>query len=167
LITFGEGYHNFHHEFPYDYRNGAHYKAYDPTKWVIWTLSWVGLTTDLMMFDKETIAKGKLQMVEKEIIKERAALHWGPPEETLPLYTAEKVKEESEKGETLMMCDGYVHDVRAFVSVHPGGSGILKAYLGKDVTAQFNGKVYNHSNAARNILQTLRVAKFVEKDHSE
>jgi stearoyl-CoA desaturase (delta-9 desaturase) len=32
LFTFGEGYHNFHHEFPYDYRNGLLWYHYDPGK---------------------------------------------------------------------------------------------------------------------------------------
>lgn len=67
LITFGEGYHNFHHEFPYDYRNGAEYHSFDPTKWLIWTLSFVGGTYDLMKFDNETIEKGKVQMLEKQV----------------------------------------------------------------------------------------------------
>lgn len=33
LITLGEGYHNFHHEFPSDYRNAIQWYQYDPTKW--------------------------------------------------------------------------------------------------------------------------------------
>lgn len=28
----GEGYHNYHHEFPTDYRNGVALTAWDPTK---------------------------------------------------------------------------------------------------------------------------------------
>ena len=40
----GEGYHNYHHEFPHDYRNGVKPWQWDPTKWLIWTLSKVGLT---------------------------------------------------------------------------------------------------------------------------
>lgn len=162
LVTFGEGYHNFHHEFPYDYRNGAHYKAFDPTKWIIWTLSWVGLTYDLMMFSQETITKGKLQMNEKELKRQMAALHWGPPEQTLPTWTMEQVLQFGKEGEKLMVCEGYVHDVRAFLDEHPAGAGIMKPYLNKDVTRQFNGSVYNHSNAARNILRTLRVAKLAD-----
>jgi stearoyl-CoA desaturase (delta-9 desaturase) len=47
LVTFGEGYHNFHHEFQYDYRNGVKYWQFDPTKWTIWTLSKLGLASDL------------------------------------------------------------------------------------------------------------------------
>ena len=39
LITFGEGYHSFHHRFPFDYRNGPRWWQYDPGKWLIWTLS--------------------------------------------------------------------------------------------------------------------------------
>lgn len=35
VLTFGEGYHNFHHEFPSDYRNGVKWFSYDPTKWCI------------------------------------------------------------------------------------------------------------------------------------
>ncbi|KAJ3023459.1 UNVERIFIED_CONTAM: hypothetical protein HDU68_008597 [Siphonaria sp. JEL0065] len=47
LITFGEGYHNFHHEFPSDYRNALEWYQYDPTKVVIWLASLGGLTDNL------------------------------------------------------------------------------------------------------------------------
>ena len=35
LITYGEGYHNFHHIFQNDYRNGVRWWQYDPSKWLI------------------------------------------------------------------------------------------------------------------------------------
>lgn len=47
LLTFGEGYHNFHHLFAHDYRNGVRWWQYDPSKWLIKALSWVGLTKNL------------------------------------------------------------------------------------------------------------------------
>jgi stearoyl-CoA desaturase (Delta-9 desaturase) len=47
LVTFGEGYHNFHHRFPYDYRNGARWWQYDPSKWMIWLLARAGLATSV------------------------------------------------------------------------------------------------------------------------
>jgi stearoyl-CoA desaturase (delta-9 desaturase) len=47
FFTFGEGYHNYHHEFQHDYRNGPKVLNWDPTKWTIWMLSKVGLTSDL------------------------------------------------------------------------------------------------------------------------
>lgn len=47
LLTFGEGYHNYHHLFAHDYRNGVRWWQYDPSKWLIKALSWVGLTKNL------------------------------------------------------------------------------------------------------------------------
>ncbi len=45
FFTFGEGYHNFHHEFQHDYRNGVKPWNFDPTKWSIWILSKIGLVS--------------------------------------------------------------------------------------------------------------------------
>ncbi len=47
LITNGEGYHNFHHHFPSDYRNGVRWYQWDPSKWFIAILAKGGLTWDL------------------------------------------------------------------------------------------------------------------------
>ncbi len=62
FFTFGEGYHNYHHIFEYDYRNGIHWWQYDPTKWLIKSLSWVKLTSNLRKTPEERIEKAKLQM---------------------------------------------------------------------------------------------------------
>ena len=35
VVTYGEGYHNFHHIFAHDYRNGVRWWQWDPTKWLI------------------------------------------------------------------------------------------------------------------------------------
>jgi len=47
LFTFGEGYHNYHHSFQSDYRNGPRWWNCDPTKWLIWCLGRVGLASSL------------------------------------------------------------------------------------------------------------------------
>lgn len=47
LVTIGEGYHNFHHQFPMDYRNAIRWYQYDPTKWFIWVCSVLGLASHL------------------------------------------------------------------------------------------------------------------------
>ncbi|MGB0910593.1 MAG: acyl-CoA desaturase [Nitrospirales bacterium] len=47
LLTFGEGYHNYHHMYQSDYRNGPQWYNFDPSKWLIWTLSKLGLAYDL------------------------------------------------------------------------------------------------------------------------
>ena len=59
VFTFGEGYHNYHHEFQNDYRNGVKPWQMDPTKWVIWTLAKLRLVRDLRRVpaDKITIAE--------------------------------------------------------------------------------------------------------------
>ena len=55
IVTFGEGYHNYHHEFQYDYRNGVKPWQFDPTKWLIWTLSKFGLVSKLRRVSREKI----------------------------------------------------------------------------------------------------------------
>lgn len=50
LVTLGEGYHNFHHEFPSDYRNAIDWYQYDPTKWSIWIWKQMGLAFNLKQF---------------------------------------------------------------------------------------------------------------------
>lgn len=62
LFTFGEGYHNYHHIFEYDYRNGIRWYQYDPTKWLIKGLSYVGLTKNLRTCPEERIEKARLAM---------------------------------------------------------------------------------------------------------
>ena len=47
VITAGEGYHNYHHTFPADYRNGIRWFHVDPGKWIIWLLSKAGLAWGL------------------------------------------------------------------------------------------------------------------------
>lgn len=47
LLTYGEGYHNFHHQFQYDYRNGIRWYHWDPTKWLIRVLATFGWATKL------------------------------------------------------------------------------------------------------------------------
>ena len=47
VVTYGEGYHNFHHIFAHDYRNGVRWWQWDPTKWLIARLAPVGLTRRL------------------------------------------------------------------------------------------------------------------------
>ncbi len=54
LLTFGEGYHNYHHTYQSDYRNGPRWYNFDPSKWVIYTLSLLGLATSLRRASAET-----------------------------------------------------------------------------------------------------------------
>ncbi len=62
FLTYGEGYHNFHHQFAHDYRNGVRWWHWDPSKWIICSLSWVGLTTRLRRTPAVVIQRTRLAM---------------------------------------------------------------------------------------------------------
>ncbi len=62
FVTYGEGYHNYHHIFEYDYRNGIRWWQFDPTKWLIKGCTWVGLTRNLKTVPEDRIAKAKALM---------------------------------------------------------------------------------------------------------
>jgi len=55
LLTYGEGYHNYHHAFQFDYRNAIKWWQFDPTKWMIKGLSLVGLAKNLKTCPDERI----------------------------------------------------------------------------------------------------------------
>jgi stearoyl-CoA desaturase (delta-9 desaturase) len=59
VLTFGEGYHNYHHEFQHDYRNGIKPWHWDPTKWIIWALAKLKLAGSLRRVPSETIAAAR------------------------------------------------------------------------------------------------------------
>ncbi len=60
-LTFGEGYHNYHHQFPLDYRNGVRLYQFDPTKWLIRGLSYLGLTTNLRRIPYYRIIQARIE----------------------------------------------------------------------------------------------------------
>ncbi|WP_042151434.1 MULTISPECIES: fatty acid desaturase [unclassified Pseudoalteromonas] len=61
FFTYGEGYHNYHHIFASDYRNGIKWYQYDPTKWMIKSLSYFGLTKKLKTISIDRIEKAKAE----------------------------------------------------------------------------------------------------------
>lgn len=83
FLTFGEGYHNYHHYFQLDYRNGVRWYQWDPTKWTIQALAFFGLASRLKTVPREEIVKARLQM------DERILLSGGASQE---MVTALKVK---------------------------------------------------------------------------
>lgn len=67
FLTVGEGYHNYHHTFPSDYRNGVRWYHFDPVKWTIWLLSKLGLARDLKRFNHYKI-KRRLVMEDRKLL---------------------------------------------------------------------------------------------------
>lgn len=63
LLTFGEGYHNYHHTFQLDYRNGIRWYQWDPTKWAVNLMSRVGLASNLKRTSELSILKAKMNVL--------------------------------------------------------------------------------------------------------
>ena len=66
FLTYGEGYHNFHHIFQSDYRNGIRWFQWDPTKWMISLCSWLGLASHLNRVPALKIQQSILSMQFKQ-----------------------------------------------------------------------------------------------------
>jgi stearoyl-CoA desaturase (delta-9 desaturase) len=56
FITLGEGFHNYHHAYPRDYRNGVRWYHFDPSKWLIFILSKLGLAGQLVRAAQKSTA---------------------------------------------------------------------------------------------------------------
>lgn len=75
LVTFGEGYHNYHHTYANDYRNGIRWYHFDPTKWTIWMLHKLGLATGLKRMDAYTIKK-RMVLERKDLLLDKITNLW-------------------------------------------------------------------------------------------
>ncbi|PPQ88169.1 hypothetical protein CVT25_005134 [Psilocybe cyanescens] len=156
ILTMGEGYHNFHHHFPMDYRNAFHWYQYDPTKWFIALCGKVGLANHLRVFPSNEITKSQLAMKLKELKRTQDTLQWPTPNDELPVIAWDTFQEEA-KSRPLILIAGYIHDVSRFIDHHPGGRLHLEGNSGKEMTASFYGGIYTHSRAAHNLLAMMRV----------
>lgn len=143
--------------FPSDYRNAIEWWQYDPTKWSIWVWKHIGLASNLKQFRANEIKKGRVQQLQKRVDKKRSQLDWGVPLERLPVFSWDNFVADCQGGKPLIAIAGVIHDVTDFIKEHPGGKALISSGIGKDATALFNGGVYQHSNAAHNLLSTMRV----------
>jgi stearoyl-CoA desaturase (delta-9 desaturase) len=67
LLTFGEGYHNYHHTFQADYRNGPLWYNIDVTKWLIWSLWRFGLADGLRRVPVDVTLGRKFEQLRKDL----------------------------------------------------------------------------------------------------
>ena len=74
LLAHGEGYHNFHHQFANDYRNAIRWYQYDPTKWLIFLLSKIRLTSDLKRISPRVIMAYKMKRSVELALEKRPTL---------------------------------------------------------------------------------------------
>lgn len=67
FFTYGEGYHNYHHLFPTDFRNGIRWYQYDPTKWLILSLKFIGMAKNLKQVPEKIIQQAKEEMTVRRL----------------------------------------------------------------------------------------------------
>jgi stearoyl-CoA desaturase (delta-9 desaturase) len=182
LLTFGEGYHNFHHEFAQDYRNGIKWYHYDPTKWAIRFCEILGLAKNLVRIPNDVIERNLSNLQHKkhvaavEVLEKRLKQLEVPVQD---LWTWTDFEEAVSRGRKLTIVGDYVLDLQKTVPTgsgythksknlvwydcHPGGRKILDMFVGKDATEAFSGGIYRHSQGAVNLLPHLRVASLKKK----
>ncbi|MAJ15833.1 MAG: hypothetical protein CBC27_02380 [Opitutia bacterium TMED67] len=87
LFTFGEGYHNFHHEFQHDYRNGVKFWQFDPTKWTIHILEKIGMASKLRRVADETILMAEIYQKQRTVAERLEKQEQNICEKTQKLFT--------------------------------------------------------------------------------
>lgn len=95
IICNGEGNHNYHHEFPRDFRHGVKWYEWDPTKWCIMVWSWFGLANNLHRSHPNSIRHAELKVNENaahrlltSIREQRKRLaSWGSNPDSLPVIS--------------------------------------------------------------------------------
>ena len=87
IFTFGEGYHNFHHEFQHDYRNGVKFWQFDPTKWTIHILEKIGMASKLRRVADETILMAEIYQKQRTVAERLEKQEQNICEKTQKLFT--------------------------------------------------------------------------------
>lgn len=71
---------------------------------------------------------------------------------------SDEVVKHSDETDCWIIVDGQVLDVTRLLSIHPGGTGAITPYCGKDATAAFNE--VGHSNKAVGMIANYAVGLF-------
>lgn len=158
LLTFGQALHNFHHEFPHDYRGSPSMWSYDPTKWAIWVLEHLGVVRNVYSSPALLVQQLEVQQQQKALNRVRTQLDWGTPILRLPLITPREFRRICDEDDRIyIVILNIIHDITPFKEQHPGGVALLLALHGKEATKAFYGGVYGHLAAAVNLLATMRI----------
>ncbi|KAG5509388.1 hypothetical protein JKF63_06698 [Porcisia hertigi] len=176
VINLGEGYHNYHHQFPNDYRNGHLWYHIDVTKWYIFMSSILGFCDNLQRVPCDVVARAVAAQGVRA--HERALVEATKEVKRLDVpadakYTWNDVRAEVKRGRKLMVLHDFVLDLERpipmdsarahtdkklhWLDAHPGGRAVLLAYVGKDATAAFHGSVHAHTTGAHSYLPEMRV----------
>jgi len=117
-----------------------------------------GYVLDVKDALEEEREKRRIEGEQRDLDTWKHQLDFGSSVDSLPLMNWEEFKATG-KAKRLVVCDGIVFDIHEFYGSHPGGQLILDRFSGHDITAVFNGGIYNHSNAARNLARRFMLAR--------
>jgi stearoyl-CoA desaturase (delta-9 desaturase) len=97
LITYGEGYHNYHHMFQSDYRCGIRWWHLDINKWFISVCAWAGLAKNRKRAPKFKVLRAQLNMefkrARQKLEQKGVGPHWKAQLEAEYAQFAETIKE--------------------------------------------------------------------------
>ena len=68
---------------------------------------------------------------------------------------------ETQPDRQFMIISDRVLDVTGFTQKHPGGSKLIRNYVGKDGTKGFYGKLNNHTKSARLLLEKMEIGTLI------
>jgi stearoyl-CoA desaturase (delta-9 desaturase) len=164
LITTGEGYHNYHHQFPLDYRNGIKFYHYDPAKWLIKTLEFFGLASELKIQSKHKILQYKVVSQEKSWFEK-----WSARAVLLPSQLEEMISPLKNKLlaqlKTMDECDSQIKKIRANLSQMTQDT--IEQYKDIIIKKQIELNEYQKKikQAHREFKQQLKMWKIFLKQH--
>ncbi|KAJ5653743.1 hypothetical protein N7490_000746 [Penicillium lividum] len=155
IFTLGEANHNFHHEFPTDYRNGIEWHEPDISRWVIWLWGKLGLASNLKTARFADIERARLY--QKNGVNECLNYTKNNIQRALqlPEISWQQYVTQCSLGHCLVSISEVVYDVTEFRHDHPGGRDIIQQAIGKDATDLYS-EHHIHSEQAETILQALR-----------
>ncbi len=93
IFLLGENWHNFHHAFPRDYRNGCKWYHFDVHKWIIYIMSKIGLASDLVITPEHRISVKSKEVMESIYLSLCEKLTYLKEEsEKLSVFAAKKIQ---------------------------------------------------------------------------
>lgn len=158
MLTNGEGFHNYHHAFPCDYRNGIAPLDWDPTKWIVYALHrYTTLIPSIRKISARDIDRARARVA---LAHSPLSGFAGPVEvkKDLPQMTREEIQRKYQD-KAVVIIEGYLVEVGSYAEEHPGGEGLFRAhYGGGDATKGFQ-KLNHHTAHARGLVEDLRIAQ--------
>lgn len=142
MLTFGEGYHNYHHTFANDYRNGIRWFHFDPSKWLIWTLEKVGLVYGLKRTDPIAIKK-RMVIEQKNLLLERLKEAW------------HNQKEEFEQ-KVNNVCDNIIEKFSKFNQLMEKYNQVKKEKTDRDLLAHINDEIKSLKKSIKADFQLMK-----------